>query len=159
MAVAGEAASGAPRPAGVGAAAGGGRAMSGYQASGPSCGAAIVFARGASRLRVCAQCGSAVARKGANLESYGKVAGLIPTPAVLALGMDGDYEGAPPFRLVGRLQLDWGQGTWDEWLLGFADGSWAWLSEAQGRFHYMGQAPVPPPPPFADLPAAPTPHL
>ena len=33
-----------------------------------------------------------------------------------------------------------GPGTWDEWLMGFADGSWAWLSEAQGRFHYMGQA-------------------
>ncbi len=125
--------------------------MSGYQASCPSCGAAIVFALGASRLRVCEHCGSAVARKGANLESYGKVADLIPTPSVLALGMDGDYEGAPPFRLVGRLQLDWGQGTWDEWLLGFADGSWAWLSEAQGRFHYMGQAPVPPAPAFDDL--------
>jgi hypothetical protein len=92
-----------------------------------------------------------VARKGASLASYGKVADLIPTPSVLALGMDGDYEGAPPFRLVGRMQLDWGQGTWDEWMLGFLDGSWAWLSEAQGRFHYMGQAPLPPAPAFDDL--------
>src|SRR5258708_12980753 len=139
MAVAGEAASGAPRPAGVGEGAGAGRAMSGSQASCPSCGAAIVFALGASRLRVCEHCGSAVARKGANLESYGKVADLIPTPSVLALGMDGDYEGAPPFRLLGRLQLDWGQGTSDECLLGFADRPPAWLSDAQGRFHYMGQ--------------------
>ena len=125
--------------------------MSGYQASCPACGATIVFALGASRLRVCEHCGVAVARKGANLATYGKVADLIPTPSVLALGMDGDYEGAPPFRLVGRLQLDWGQGRWDEWMLGFADGSWAWLSEAQGRFHYMGQAPVPPVPAFDDI--------
>ena len=85
--------------------------MSGYQASCPSCGATIVFALGSSLLRVCEHCGVAVARKGANLANYGKVADLIPTPSVLALGMDGDYEGAPPFRLVGRLQLDWGQGT------------------------------------------------
>ena len=125
--------------------------MSGYQASCPACGATIVFALGSSLLRVCEHCGVAVARKGANLANYGKVADLIPTPSVLALGMDGDYEGAPPFRLVGRLQLDWGKGSWDEWMLGFADGSWAWLSEAQGRFHYMGHAPVPPVPAFDDL--------
>jgi hypothetical protein len=125
--------------------------VSGYQASCPACGATIVFALGSSLLRVCEHCGVAVARKGANLANYGKVADLIPTPSVLALGMDGDYEGAPPFRLVGRLQLDWGKGSWDEWMLGFADGSWAWLSEAQGRFHYMGHAPVPPVPAFDDL--------
>jgi hypothetical protein len=125
--------------------------VSGYQASCPACGATIVFALGASRLRVCEHCGVAVARKGANLATYGKVADLIPTSSVLALGMDGDYEGAPPFRLVGRLQLDWGKGKWDEWMLGFADGSWAWLSEAQGRFHYMGQAPLPPVPALDDI--------
>jgi uncharacterized protein DUF4178 len=122
--------------------------VSGYQASCPSCGATVVFALGASLLRVCEHCGTAVARRGANVADYGKVADLIPTPSVLALGMDGDYAGAPPFRLVGRLQLDWGQGTWDEWMLGFADGTWAWLSEAQGRFHYMGQVPLPPVPSF-----------
>jgi Domain of unknown function (DUF4178) len=125
--------------------------VSGYQASCPSCGAEVVFALGASRLRVCEHCGSAVAREGARVTDYGKVADLIPTPSVLALGLDGDYAGAPPFRLVGRLQLDWGQGTWDEWMMGFADGSWAWLSEAQGRFHYMGQTRLPPVPAFDDL--------
>ena len=65
-----------------------------------------------------------MARRGADLASYGKVAGLIPTPSVLKLGLDGDYEGAPPFRLIGRLQLDYGAGTWDEWLMAFSDGSW-----------------------------------
>jgi hypothetical protein len=110
-----------------------------------------VFALGSSLMRVCEHCGTAVARRGARVEDYGKVADLIPTPSVLALGMDGDYAGAPPFRLVGRLQLDWEQGTWDEWRLGFADGSSAWLSEAQGRFHYMGQVALPPVPAYGDL--------
>ena len=125
--------------------------MSGYQASCPSCGAPLVFALGSSLLRVCEHCGSAVARKGANLADYGKVAALIPTPSVLALGLDGDYPGAPPFRLMGRLQLDWGQGTWDEWMMGFGDGTWAWLSESQGKFHYMGQAALPPAPRFDQI--------
>jgi len=125
--------------------------VSGYQASCPSCVASVTFALGSSLLAVCAHCGSAVARQGAKVADYGKVAELIPTASVLALGMEGRYEGAPAFRLVGRLQLDWGQGTWDEWLMGFADGSWAWLSESQGRFHYMGQSPLPPVPSFDAL--------
>jgi hypothetical protein len=79
------------------------------------------------------------------------VAALIPTPSVLKLGLQGDYEGAPPFRLVGRLQLDYGDGTWDEWLMAFTDGSWAWLSEAQGRFHFMSLADMPPLPDFNDV--------
>ena len=61
--------------------------MSGYQASCPACGATIVFALGSSLLRVCEHCGVALARKGANLANYGKVADLIPTASVLALGM------------------------------------------------------------------------
>jgi hypothetical protein len=111
----------------------------------------VEFALGATLLRVCDHCGTAVARKGADLEGYGKVAALIPTPSVLKLGLEGDYEGAPPFRLAGRLQLDYGQGSWDEWLMAFDDESWAWLSEAQGRFHYMGLAALPPLPAFDDI--------
>jgi hypothetical protein len=125
--------------------------MSGYEASCPSCGATLVFSLGTSLLKVCEHCGSAVARKGANLENYGRVAELIPTPSVLKLGITGGYEGAPRFTLVGRLQLDHGAGTWDEWLMSFGGDNWAWLSESQGKFHYMGVGALPPVPDFDDL--------
>ena len=125
--------------------------MSGYQASCPSCGDTVVFSLGQSLLKVCESCGSAVARQGAKLESYGKVADLIPTPSVLKLGIEGRYPGAPGFRLVGRLQLDHGSGTWDEWLLGFDNDQWAWLAESQGKFHYMGRAALPPVREFARM--------
>jgi Domain of unknown function (DUF4178) len=126
-------------------------AVSGYEARCPSCGAPVVFRLGATLLKVCDHCGVAVARKGANLATYGRVAELIPTPSVLALGVGGRYSGAPSFTLVGRLQLDYGAGTWDEWLMAFDGDRWAWLSEAQGRFHYMGLAALPPSPEFEDL--------
>ena len=122
--------------------------MSGYEAPCPSCGGTIVFSLGSTLLKVCEHCGSAVARKGADLQAYGKVASLIPTPSVLALGVRGGYEGAPPFELVGRLQLGYASGTWDEWLMAFSGDTWAWLSESQGKFHYMGAAPLPPVPEF-----------
>lgn len=130
--------------------------MSGYAAACPACGAEVVFTLGASRLKVCDHCGVAVARKGQSLETYGRVADPLPTPSVLALGVEGGYEGAPGFRLVGRLQIDHGTGTWDEWLMGFDDGAWAWLSESQGKFHYMGAAALPPVPEFEDLRAGQT---
>jgi hypothetical protein len=125
--------------------------LSGYEAPCPSCGATVVFQLGATLLKICEHCGVAVSRKGVNLAAYGRVAELIPTPSVLALGASGGYEGAPPFTLVGRLQMDYGAGTWDEWLMAFVGDTWAWLSEAQGRFHYMGQAPVPPAPEYEDV--------
>ena len=125
--------------------------MSGYQGSCPQCGAQVVFSLGTTLLKVCEHCGTAVARKGADLANYGRVANVLPTPSVLALGLEGRYTGAPAFRLVGRLQLDYGAGTWDEWLMGFEADSWAWLSESQGKFHYMGQVPLPPLPEFSQL--------
>jgi hypothetical protein len=125
--------------------------VSGYQAACPSCGATLVFQLGVSLLRVCEHCGVAVARKGANLESHGRLAALMPTPSVLKLGLEGRYAGAPPFALVGRLQIDHGTGTWDEWLMAFRDGQWAWLSESQGKFHYLGLAPLPAVPAFEQI--------
>lgn len=125
--------------------------MSGYRSACPSCGAEVAFELGTTLLRVCDHCGVAVARTGADVENYGLVAALIPTPSVLALGVEGGYANAPRFRLVGRLQIDHGAGTWDEWLMGFDDGAWAWLSESQGKFHYMGQADLPHLPDFDEL--------
>jgi hypothetical protein len=125
--------------------------VSGYQGSCPSCGAQVVFQLGNTLLKVCEHCGVAVARKGADLQNYGKVAALLPTRSVLALGLRGGYQGAPKFTLVGRLQLDYGAGGWDEWLMAFDDGTWSWLSEAQGRFHYMAPAVLPPLPPFSGV--------
>jgi DNA-directed RNA polymerase subunit RPC12/RpoP len=125
--------------------------MTGYQGSCPSCGATVEFRLGASLLKVCDHCGSAVARKGADLASYGQVAAPLPTPSVLKLGIEGRYPDGPSFTLVGRLQLDYGAGTWDEWMVGFDNDTWVWLSESQGRFHYMAEVPLPPVPNFGQL--------
>ena len=52
-------------------------------------------------------------------------------------------KGTRPFHIAGRLQLSTGEGTWDEWYVGFTDGTWGWLAEAQGGFWLM--TPVKPP--------------
>jgi hypothetical protein len=113
----------------------------------------VRFTLASSLLKVCDHCGVALVRQGTNLESYGKVAEVLKTDSALRLGAEGHYQGAPRFSLVGRFQLDYGQGAWDEWLMGFEGGSSAWLSEAQGHFYFLREVPLPPVPHFGGLKA------
>jgi ribosomal protein S27E len=100
----------------------------------PSCGAPIQFTIGATRATTCGSCGNLVARKGQDYEALGKVADLIPTGSKLGLGLHGKFEGHD-FTLIGRVQLGWQSGVWDEWYASFDDGRWGWVAEAQGRYY------------------------
>ena len=101
----------------------------------PSCGAQITFAIGSSEVVVCGTCNSIVARTDRGLENHGKVAALIDTGSPLHVGAEGKYR-TMPFRVSGRTQLrHQAGGVWDEWYAALADGRWAWLAEAQGRFY------------------------
>ena len=80
-----------------------------------------------------------MARRGVNVESIGQVAELVPTSSPFRVGMQGKprKKGIRPFAIVGRLQLSYGQGAWDEWHVAFDDGRYGWLAEAMGQFcHY-----------------------
>jgi hypothetical protein len=104
----------------------------------------VLFQAGSSLVTICPQCRSAVARKGTNLEAIGTVAELVPTSSPFKVGMAAKPKhGTKPFRIVGRLQLSTGEGTWDEWHVAFDSGGYAWLAEAQGAFWMM--LPLPPP--------------
>src|SRR5512140_3901388 len=125
--------------------------VSARAASCPSCGGEVFFRAGSSLVTSCEHCHAAVSRKGVQLENLGKVAELVPTSSPFQLGMSGKpkVQGIKPFRILGRLQLSTGEGTWDEWHIGFDDGRFGWLAEEQGRFWVMRPLPTPsnPPPP------------
>lgn len=127
--------------------------MSSRAASCPSCGGEVLFRAGSSVVTVCPQCRSAVSRKGARLESLGTVAELVPTSSPFRIGTTGKPKapGLKPFRIVGRLQLSTGEGTWDEWHVSFEDGRYAWLAEAQGGFWVMRPLPPPSNPPAPEF--------
>lgn len=105
------------------------------QSNCPSCGAPITFHVGTSLVAVCEYCKAVVGRGDRGLESLGKVADLVETASPLDVGIKGSFDGVP-FDLVGRTQYAHpAGGVWDEWYAAFADGSWGWLAEAQGRFY------------------------
>jgi hypothetical protein len=101
----------------------------------PQCGAPAPF-RGTTLSLVCEYCGSTIARTGADVELVGKVSALVDTGSPILLGSRGTW-GTLPFEVVGRLQVTYARGTWNEWALEFSDGTEGWLSDAQGAYAVM----------------------
>ena len=102
-------------------------------ASCPSCGAPVVFKSAASIFAVCEYCQSTLVRHDQALEDIGKMAALVEDHSPLQLGAEGRYQGVH-FALIGRIQLKYSQGLWNEWHLLFDDMRTGWLSEAAGEY-------------------------
>ena len=99
----------------------------------PSCGAPVEFKSVASILAVCSFCQSTLVRDGKELANLGKMAELIEDRSPLQIGSEGRWKGVH-FALIGRIQLRWEQGLWNEWHLLFDDGKSGWLSESGGEY-------------------------
>ena len=102
-------------------------------ASCPSCGAPVVFKSAASIFAVCEYCQSTLVRHDQALEDIGKMAALVEDRSPLQLGAEGKYKGVH-FALIGRIQIKYSQGAWNEWHLLFDDMRTGWLSEAAGEY-------------------------
>ena len=99
----------------------------------PSCGAELQFKSRVSVFGVCSFCASMVVRHDLNVEDFGKMAQLPPDMTPLQVGTKGHY-GTIGFELLGRLKIDYADGTWNEWYCLFSDGRDGWLAEAQGQY-------------------------
>ena len=118
--------------------------MSPVSAACPSCGAPVEFRHDDTFVRVCAYCNAVVARADRGFQSLGKMGDLAASESPLALQARGRV-GDVGFELVGRAQIQHPRGGgWDEWYARFDNGTWGWLSEAQGRFQLSFPAPLPP---------------
>ncbi len=122
-----------------------------FSASCPSCGAPVVFLSASSVFAVCAYCQSTLVRHDQRLDDIGKMAALVADRSPLQLGSEGRYRGIH-FALIGRIQIRYGQGSWNEWHLLFDDMRNGWLSEANGEYvlTFMQQL-MEPLPAFEDL--------
>jgi ribosomal protein S27E len=104
-----------------------------FSANCPSCGAPVVFKSSASFHCVCEFCRSTLVRHGGNLENLGRMADLLEDASPLQLGTEGRYRGVH-FAVVGRIQLRYESGLWNEWHLLFDDMRGGWLSDANGEY-------------------------
>lgn len=99
----------------------------------PSCGAAVKFVSAVSLLAVCPYCRATLINRDLNIENIGKMGELLADPSPLQLGAEGQYRNVH-FAVVGRIQVRYQEGAWNEWYLAFDDGRAGWLGEAGGAY-------------------------
>jgi len=104
-----------------------------YRAACPGCGAPVLFRNAQSTHAICGYCQSTVVRDGDTLSRIGKMAEVFNDYSPLQLFASGKWNGKG-FTLIGRLQYQYGEGSWSEWIASFDDGSEATLSEDNGAF-------------------------
>jgi Domain of unknown function (DUF4178) len=114
-----------------------------WRAACPNCGAPVEFASAASPMAVCSFCRSTLARDGESLRRTGQSAELFDDHSPLQIGSAGRWQGAA-FAVVGRLQLRYAEGSWNEWHVLFDSGKSGWLSEDNGRYVMAFDQPAPP---------------
>ncbi|MBU0593537.1 MAG: DUF4178 domain-containing protein [Gammaproteobacteria bacterium] len=108
----------------------------------PSCGAPVEFRSTASILAVCGYCKSTLIRHDLELENLGRMADLMEDASLLQLGAEGRYRNSH-FALIGRIQLRYQQGVWNEWHLLFDNQESGWLSETNGNYVLTFPSPAP----------------
>jgi hypothetical protein len=94
----------------------------------------VEFRSGSSLTKVCDHCGQFVVRTDRGVDDLGRFAELAATEHSLVRGDRGTL-GGRGFEVLGHLVLRHpGGGTWEDYHLRYDDGSWAWVSTAQGRW-------------------------
>lgn len=117
-----------------------------WRAACPNCGAPVEFASAASASAVCSFCRSTLLREGEALKRIGTSAELFDDHSPLQIGAAGKHLGAA-FTVVGRQQLGYEGGTWNEWHVlfdGATEGGFksGWLSEDNGAYVVAFDAPL-----------------
>jgi hypothetical protein len=107
----------------------------------PNCGAEVVFRSAALPARVCDNCRTMLVRRGEGVSAVGKAAELPFDVSPIQIGTGGRFEGHS-FDVIGRVRWGWTDGSWNEWLLLFDDGSNAWLGEAMGQYMLLRERPL-----------------
>ncbi len=97
----------------------------------PQCGAPVNFRSSITVFAVCEHCRSMIVLRGANAELMGVMAALPPDLSPFQIGTRGQWKGHG-FEIIGRIRVEWEQGSWNEWCVLHDGKTHGWLAEAQG---------------------------
>lgn len=84
-------------------------------------------------MAVCEYCRAAVLKDAASVEDIGKLSQVLEDFSPIQIGTAGVFAGHA-FTVVGRIQLRYDQGMWNEWFLLFDDTTTSWLGDASGQY-------------------------
>lgn len=106
-----------------------------FSLSCPSCGAKVPVYSATSALVVCEYCKSTLIRSGESAVDSGMKSALIEDFSPIQLYTSGVVHGKP-FTIIGRIQIQYERGYWNEWYAMFADGSYGWLGDFSGEYTF-----------------------
>lgn len=106
----------------------------------PSCGAEVLFRSTISAIAVCEYCQSTVLRSADEVKDIGKIGKVLEDYSPIQIGTSGLFAGRA-FTVIGRIQLRYDAGLWNEWYVSFDDGKYGWLGDTSGQ--YMFTLPLP----------------
>ena len=105
----------------------------------------------ASLLVVCGYCRATLLRRDVDVERIGTMAALLEDRSPLQVGAEGRWR-STGFGVLGRIQVGWEHGAWNEWYCLFDDGRTGWLGEAAGEYTLTFELEAPGPlPPWSSL--------
>jgi uncharacterized protein (DUF983 family) len=112
----------------------------------PSCGAEVKFRSHASVMAVCEYCSTSVLKDADAVKNLGKMSSVLEDYSPIQIGTSGVL-GGRAFNVVGRIQLRYSAGMWNEWYLLFDDGKTSWLGDSSGMYtitaEYKGEGELP----------------
>ena len=97
----------------------------------PQCGAPVTLRSITAVFAVCEHCRSMVVVRDAQAELIGVMAALPPDLSPFQIGSRGEWKGRG-FEIVGRVRVEWDEGSWNEWCILYDATQTGWLAEAQG---------------------------
>ncbi|QLG88143.1 DUF4178 domain-containing protein [Chitinibacter bivalviorum] len=112
----------------------------------PSCGAEVLFRSTISAIAVCEYCQSTVLRSADEVKDIGKIGKVLEDYSPIQIGTSGVFAGRA-FTVIGRIQLRYDAGLWNEWYVSFDDGKYGWLGDTCGQYMFtlsLGDAANPP---------------
>ncbi|MGZ3254606.1 MAG: DUF4178 domain-containing protein, partial [Burkholderiaceae bacterium] len=99
----------------------------------PSCGAQVEFRSYASVLAVCEYCKTTILKDADSVKNLGKMSDVLEDYSPIQIGTTGVF-GGRSFSVIGRIQLRYSAGMWNEWYVLFDDGKAAWWSDSCGQY-------------------------
>lgn len=117
----------------------------------PSCGAQVQFRSAASVMAVCEYCKTTILKDADSVKDLGKMSDVLEDYSPIQIGTSGSF-GSQGFTVIGRIQLRYSAGRWNEWYVMFDDGKTAWLGDSSGLYTFTTERKATTPlPAFADL--------
>jgi predicted RNA-binding Zn-ribbon protein involved in translation (DUF1610 family) len=105
----------------------------------PSCGAQVQFRSHASVVAVCEFCRATVMKDADSVKDLGKMSSALEDYTRIQIGTAGAV-GGRNFSVVGRIQLRYSAGMWNEWFLLFDDTGTGWLGDSSGLYTVTTEA-------------------